>query len=88
MEALIFALVPFIVTPLTSLIKRIPLIDALPEGPYKWVLRFIVALLSFGGVIVAYMTTGTVDTNGVSTFVLALLTFLSSTGIHFLGKKK
>lgn len=88
MTDLLFALIPFVVSGLTSLIKRIPVLTSLSDGPYTWIVRFIAALLSFLGVLGAYIATGTLDASALTTFALALMTFIGATGVHFLGKKK
>lgn len=88
MTALLFALSPFVVSGLTSLIKRLPVLANMSDGPFTWFTRFIVLLLSFGAVVGSYMSTGILDIDTLSTLTLTLLTFLGATGVHFLGKKK
>ena len=88
MSALIVAVLPFVVNWLVALLKRIPVVDHQGNGVRVAIIRLIAAVLSFLGVVGAFMTTGTVDTVGIETFVLSLVTFLSATGIHELFKKK
>lgn len=85
---ILLAFAPFVVSGLTSLIKRIPVLANMEDGPFTWIVRFIAALLSFLGVIGIYMTTGTLDEGALQTFALTLLTFIGATGVHFLGKPK
>jgi len=88
MENLLLLVSPFLVSGLVSLIKRIPTVENLSYGPYVVVVRIIALGLSLAGAIGTFMLTGNLDESSVNVFVLALLNFLGSTGIHFLGKKK
>lgn len=92
MAALLFALNPFLVSGLTSLIKRIPAISNLSDGKFTVIVRLIAATLSLLGAIGVYLQTGTLDQDQVAffinVFIDTILNFTAATGIHFLGKKK
>lgn len=89
MTAILYALLPVIVTAFTALLKNIPVIGDMTGGTRLVVVRFIAALLSFLGVIGAHMTTGTeIDPSAVQLFVESLMVFLGAVGTHELTKQK
>lgn len=85
----ILVLSPFVVNLLTTLIKKIKPLSMLNEGFRTAIVRFVVALLSFGSAIgIAYLSGSSVDSTVLTVFSDALLTFIGSTGLFFFGKKK
>lgn len=92
MNPLLLAVLPLIVTGLTSLIKRLPAVDKTEGTARAVIVRGIAALLSLGGIIAAFMSSGQVpDPNIlgdiVLTISLAFMTFLGSIGGHSVFKK-
>jgi len=89
MNTLLYALTPILVTGITSLFKRLPGMNTIPEGVYLWTIRFVCAVLSFLGVVAtSYATGDPIDPSSVEAFSLTAMTFLGSVGAHYLGKKK
>lgn len=84
-QALLLAISPFLVTGITALVK--PSQSVVLYGYRTTVLRFGVALLSFGAVVgTAFLTNQPVDTTSVSTFVDTFLVFMTATGTYFWAK--
>ncbi len=94
MQALIFAVLPLIITGLTSLIKRAPVVDNVADqGKRNVIIRAIAALLSLAGVVGKFMLTGQVPnpeilSDLVLTVSLGIMTFFGSVGGHELLKRK
>lgn len=86
--AILLLAAPFVVSTLTALIKKVPVLTNLTDGPYTWIVRLIAFVLSLLGVVGAYMTTGNLDVDALSVLTMTALTFLGSTGVHFLVKPK
>jgi len=84
---LITTLSPFLVALITKYVKSL---DSIKLSKFKkTITRFIVAVLSFGAVILtAILTDGEVDAISIESFADSLLTFLEATGIYFLVKPK
>jgi hypothetical protein len=94
MQPIIFAILPVLVTGLTSLIKRTPIVsDDASQGTRSLIIRSIAAVLSIGGVWSAFALTGvspdpTVISNDVAILALGFMTFLGSIGGHEVASKK
>jgi len=89
MSSLLLALSPFVVTGLTSLLKRIPQVSNLSETKRVAAIRFIVAILSLVSASLVFMLGGDpVGSTSVEEASLAFITFLSALGGHDLLKLK
>jgi len=89
MNALLLALSPFVVTGLTSLLKRIPQISNLSESKRVAAIRFIVALLSLISASLVFMLGGDpVMQTSVDELVLAFVTFMGATGGHEMLRRR
>lgn len=93
MSPIILALLPIAVKGLTSAFKYLPVVNRADTGTRAVAIRMCAALLSLGGVVGTFMLTGIApDPTNVNdiliTLVLAFTTFIGSTGIHELFKKK
>lgn len=94
MSTLIFALVPVLVTGLTTLIKKTPLVsDSASQSTRNVIIRFIAALLSLAGIVGAFMLSGqtpdvSVINNDVTIIALSFMAFLGSVGGHEIAKSK
>lgn len=87
--SLILAVSPFIVTGLTSLTKRIPIINGLSDGARVAAIRLVAAVFSVASASIIFALGGDpVAHASVEEVVLALLTFMSATGGHELLKQK
>ena len=85
LQALLLAISPFLVTGITSLLK--PSQYVVFYGYRSAVLRFGVALLSFGAVVgTAFLSNQPVDATSVSTLVDTFLVFMTATGTYFWAK--
>lgn len=89
MDALIFAIIPFLVTGLTSLTKRIPVFDISDPAVRTAVVRAIAAVFAFLGVSFVYMFGGDpITQTSVEELVIALLTLFAAIGGHEVLKGK
>jgi hypothetical protein len=89
MEALILAVVPLVVTALTSITKRIPVIKNLPDGVRIASIRLVAAIFSFIGASAVFALGGDpVTQTSANELVLAFVTFLGALGGHDLLKNK
>ena len=86
--ALILAAIPFIVTSLTSLLKRAPVFNL--EEPFRSIsVRLIAAVLSFVSATLLFMLGGDpVAEVHIEELVVALYTWLGALGGHNLLKRK
>lgn len=92
MQAIIFAVLPLLVTGFTTLLKRVPVIDKTDGTTRVVIIRGLAAFLSLLGVVGAFLSTGqipdlTILNDLILTLVLAFLTFLGSVGGHEILKK-
>lgn len=86
MENLLLTLSPFLVAAISKWVKPPKHVHLV--GYRKIVIRFGVAVLSFGAVIgSAFLSGQEIDVISVTTFSEAILTFLGATGTYFLVKK-
>ena len=89
MENLLFLLAPLFVSLVTSGVKWLGATNFLQNGYKKVILRFLVALLSFGSVVGGTLLTGgEVDPLAVETFVQATTVFFAASGVYFFSKSK
>jgi len=89
LSSIVLALSPFVVTGLTSAIKRLPIISNLSEGTRVALVRLIAALFSVISASLIFMLGGDpVGSASVEEAVLAFVTFLGATGAHGLMKGK
>jgi len=92
MENLLLVLSPIVVAIIGQGVKKLVNFGTMISQTsvfHTALIRFLVALLSFGGVILsAILSNSQVDVTAISTFAEALLVFLGATGIFFLAKKK
>ncbi len=89
MESLLLLLSPFVVSIITSGVKRLRASKVLTRNKRKVVLRFVVAFLSFAAVVGGSILSGNaVDPVAIETFAETLMVLLSSTGLYFFAKKK
>ena len=84
---ILLAISPVLVSALTSVLK--PAKDIVFLGYRNTVLRFLVALLSFGAIVgTSFLAEKEVDTVSIETFVQTFLVFIGATGTHFWFKYK
>lgn len=94
MTAILLAVLPVLVKFLTSAIKRIPVIDNTnDQSKRNIILRTIALLLSFGGIVGAYMLSGVTPDPAVlgdivNVLGLTILTALGSFGVHEVAKNR
>lgn len=95
---IVLLLSPAVIAPLTtaiiSRVKRLPTVQGVEDQSRRnLLLRGLAALLSFLGIIGAFLSTGILpDPTTVSdilvTLILTFSAFVGSLGVHNLGKKK
>ena len=89
MEPLLLAVAPILVFIVTSGVKRLKAVSLLEGGRRVLVLRFLVAVLSFGAVAGKSLVDGSdVDPVAVDSFVEAAIVFASASGLHLFAAKK
>jgi hypothetical protein len=92
MSAIFIAILPMLVTALTSIIKRAPVIDNTnSQGKRNLIIRSIAAILSLGGIVGGFMINGVAPDPAVladilGVLALAFVTFLGSVGFHSIAK--
>lgn len=85
LSQILLAISPVLVSLVTNLVK--PSKTVIVGGFRKTVLRFGVAILSFGAVVcTAFLSNQQVDAVSIDTFVQAVLVFLGASGIYFWNK--
>ncbi len=89
METLVLAILPFIVTGLTSVFKRIPVINNLSDGARLAAIRLITAVFALAAASGVYALGGDpITETSVNEFVMALYAFLGAIGAHSVLKNK
>lgn len=84
-SSLLLAISPFVVSGITQLVKFTE--TAMSGGFRTTIIRFGVALLSFGTVIgTASLNNSAVDMVSIETFTQAFLVFIGATGVYFWNK--
>lgn len=85
---ILLAVSPAIIATFTHVVKKIPLIDNMSDPIRATFLRMVVAILSVGTAIAAYMQTGVFDASALQGALTAIAVFLATSIPYWLSKRK